>query len=177
MKHLLLSAVFVVPTLAFAAGTSDDNPPTQTGTTTECSGGKIWDEDAGKCVNPQSGSLMDDTLYQAVREFAYAAQYDNALRALAAMSDPMDDRVLTYKGFVNRKLGHIELGNAYYRQAIERNPDNLLARSYMGQGFVEAGDIVAARLQLQEIRARGGAGGWPEASLQNAIERGTTYSY
>ncbi|MEO0765577.1 MAG: hypothetical protein AAFY75_06105 [Pseudomonadota bacterium] len=57
------------------------------------------------------------------------------------------------------------------------NPDNILARSYMGQGMVAAGDKVAAMTQLREIQERGGVGTWAEASLRNAIQSGTTYNY
>jgi hypothetical protein len=54
----------------------------------------------GACVDPQSGALDDDTLYKAARELAYAEQYPETLKVLAQMSDPQDDRVLTYLGFV-----------------------------------------------------------------------------
>ena len=177
MTRLLLAAAFLIPSAAFAVGSNDTSPPKPTETTMECSDGQVWDADAKECVNPQSGSLLDDELYKAAREFAYAGQFDNTLKVLAAMSDPMDDRVLTYKGFVNRKLGHTELGNEFYLQALAVNPDNILARSYMGQGMVEAGDLIAAREQLIEIRLRGGQGTWAEAALQTAIESGKTYSY
>ena len=76
------------------------------------------------------------------------------------------DRVLTYRGFIARKTGNVELGMAYYRQAIARNPDNLLVRSYMGQSLVEQGKPAEARVQLVEILARGGAGTWPAESLR-----------
>lgn len=131
----------------------------------------------GACVDPQSGALDDDTLYKAARELAYAGQYPETLTVLAQMSDPQDDRVLTYLGFVHRKMGNTDLGNAYYRQAIAANPDNLLARSYMGQGFVESGKVTLARAQLIEIRLRGGRDTWPETSLRMAIEEGKTTSY
>lgn len=131
----------------------------------------------GACVDPESGALDDGTLYKAARELAYAGQYPETLKVLAQMSDPQDDRVLTYLGFVHRKMGDAALGNAYYRQAIAKNPDNLLARSYMGQGFVESGDVKLARAQLIEIRLRGGRDTWPETSLRMAIEGGKTSSY
>ena len=176
MHRLLIAAAFCLPTAGFAAST-DSTPPTPTETTRTCTGGQIWSDAAQACVNAQESRLDDDTLYQAARELAYAGQYDNALLVLAAMSDAGDDRVLTYKGFAHRKRGDVDLGNAYYRQAIARNPDNLTARSYMGQGFVEAGNLDAARAQLTEIRARGGRGGWAELSLRLAIENGRGYSY
>ena len=177
MHKIFLTAALVVPTALFAAGGGNDNPPTPTNTTKECTDGQVWSDKDKACVDPQSGALDDDQLYRAARELAYAGQYPETLRVLAAMSDPKDDRVLTYLGFTYRKLGETDLGNAYYRQAIEKNPDNLLARSYMGQGFVEAGDIVSAPAQLVEIRERGGTGTWPETSLRKAILSGYTTSY
>ena len=178
MKTLFLTVAFALPTAAFAAGSDSSSSPSPSDAAANCMKiGKVLASDGKTCVEPSSGALDDDMLYQAAREYAYSGQYDETLEILAAMSDPMDDRVLTYKGFVHRKQGDLVLGNAYYRQAIERNPDNILARSYMGQGFVEAGDFVAARDQLLEIRSRGGEGTWAEASLLKAITDGKTYDY
>ena len=177
MHRLLIAAALILPTAVFAAGGDDKDPPTTTNTTTECTDGMIWSDTENKCVSPQSGALQDDDLYDAARELAYAGQYHETLDVLAAMSDPTDDRVLTYMGFAHRKLGDVELGNAYYRQAIAKNPDNILARSYMGQGFVAAGDLAAARVQLSEIRSRGGRETWAEFSLHQAIETGRVVSY
>ena len=178
MIRLLLAAALILPTAAFAVGSGDSTPPSTTDTTSRCTDGKVWDPRTRGCVTPsQDSRLDDDTLYQAVREFAYAGRNDDALQALAAMSDQGDDRVLTYMGFVHRRMGDAELGNAYYRQALARNPDNLLARSYMGQGMAESGDMAAARLQLAEIRMRGGTGTWAETALMQAIETGRGASY
>ncbi|MDU0112642.1 hypothetical protein RT723_06420 [Psychrosphaera aquimarina] len=91
--------------------------------------------------------------------------------------DKDDPGRLTYMGFTHRKLGNIELGNMFYEQAIAQDPGNILARSYMGQGLVEAGDTAGALVQLRAIQEHGGAGSWSEASLRKAIETGTTYSY
>ena len=93
------------------------------------------------------------------------------------MSEVQTDRVLTYMGFANRKAGRVEEGMKYYLAALEKNPDNILARSYMGQGLVEQGKIELAEAQLDEIVARGGKDTWPEKSLRQAIESGETYSY
>ncbi|WP_172294402.1 hypothetical protein [Pseudoruegeria sp. HB172150] len=177
MRSLLIAIALLLPGAAFAVGSDDDNKPTQTQTTTTCAEGTVWDANTQKCVAPQEGSLTDDELYKAARELAYAGRFDDTLKVLAAMSDPLDDRVLTYKGFVHRSLGDLALGESYYRQAIARNPDNLLARSYMGQGYVAEGRLQEAYAQLVEIRTRGGAGGWPETALRDAILTGTTTSY
>jgi len=177
MTRILLAAALALPTAAFAVGGDSSLPPTPTETTETCTDGQIWSPEAGACVDAQESRLDDDTLYGAAREFAYAGQYDHALTALAAMSTPMDDRVLTYKGFTHRRMGDVALGMAYYRQALEQNPDNLLARSYMGMGLVEDGQPAAARAQLTEIRARGGRGTWAEVALRLAIQGGPSAAY
>lgn len=177
MRSLIFALAFMFPVAAFAAGSSDDAPPVKTNTTKVCKDGKVWDKKKKACANPKKASLDDDTLYQAVREFAYDGQYKQALNVLAAMSDQTESRVLTYYGFANRKAGRVTLGMQYYNAALQADPDNLLARSYMGQGFVASGDLDAARVQLAEIEARGGQNSWPETSLRKAIETGRTYSY
>ena len=93
------------------------------------------------------------------------------------MSDQQDDRVLTYWGFTHRRPGDMDKGMGFYREALEKNPANITARSYMGQAFVELEDLVAARHQLQAIRNLDGTGTWAEISLARAIEDRTTYNY
>ncbi|MEQ9694072.1 hypothetical protein [Shimia sp. SDUM112013] len=175
-RSLAAAALLLAPLSVHAAG-GDDFVPKPTPTTKECKNGKVWSEKKKRCVKPGNASLVDDVLYGAVREYAYAGQYENAQKVLAAMSDQQEDRVLTYWGFTHRKMGNVDLGMSYYEAALETNPDNLLVRSYMGQAFVESGDSYLAYLQLKEIRARGGAGTWPETSLAEAIRTGSTYNY
>jgi len=168
-------AVLAIPS-AFAAGDDVTTPPAPT-PTQRCPDGQIHDQKAGKCVPVKSSSLDDKDRYQAVRELAYAQRYATAALVLDAMTDQLDDRVLTYRGFLMRKTGRLDQAVRYYRSAIERNPNNLLVRSYMGQGFVESGDLAAARRQHEEILARGGKGTWAEVSLRDALASGRTYQY
>lgn len=180
MSYLAQIAVMfslALPGIAFAAGADDSTPPAPTETTTKCKKAEVWDEKTKKCVDAQSGALDNDTLYQAAREIAYADRPDDALVVLSAMTEGDTDRVLTYKGFANRKAGRIEAGMALYQAALAKNPDNILARSYMGQGLVQQGKFQLAALQLEEIAARGGTGTWAEQSLRQALATGQTFSY
>jgi hypothetical protein len=170
LRAPLAALALLFPVAAVAVDT--DTPPEPTPTTTVCTGGQVWDHDEGDCVDVEEGRLDDDALYEAAREFASAGLYRHALGALRAMSDQRSDRVLTYMGFTLRKAGTPEQGMAYYRAALAANPDNLLARSYYGQGLVTLGDLDGAEAQLAEIRARGGAGSWPEIALQASIRSG-----
>lgn len=200
LRTLILTAAIALPlalpTTGFAAGSDSTAKPKATETTQNCFKARqwdpetkayvrfsqkvngVWDASLKKCVRPDKTSHLDsDTLYKAVRELAYAGRFGEVQQVLDQMPDQLDDRVLTYRGFTARKLGDLELADVYYEQALTQNPDNILARSYMGQGKVAAGDKVAAVSQLREIQARGGEGTWAEASLRSAIETGTTYSY
>ena len=177
MFRKTLAIALIIPTLSFGAGGGGGSAPEPSETTKSCINGKVWDKKSKSCVSASNTLLDDETLYGAVREFAYAGQYDHAQTALSAMSNQNDDRVLTYWGFTHRKKGDFETGMAFYRKAIAQNPDNILARSYMGQAFVEQGDLTGAREQLKLIRDGGGKGSWPEAALYQAIETGKTYSY
>lgn len=176
IRTLALITALALPASAFAAGDDTTSPPKDT-KTKNCLGNRVYDEDKGRCVRPEKSSFNQQQLIDAVREKAYAGRYDDAIGVLDAMDNQQSDIVLTYRGFTARKLGDLKLANMYYDQAIAANPDNILARSYMGQGMVEAGDKVAAALQLREIRARGGQGTWAEQSLAQALETGRGYNY
>ncbi|MEL7092342.1 MAG: tetratricopeptide repeat protein [Pseudomonadota bacterium] len=199
LRTLILTTALALPTLALptlANAKGSDEPPKQTQTTKDCFQARQWDPEIGKwvrfsqpvngvwdanirkCIRPdRTGYLGEDTLYKAVRELAYAGRYDDAITVLDQMPNQASDQVMTYRGFTARKLGKLAEAEAYYQEAIALNPDNILARSYMGQGYVTAGKTDAARAQLDEIVARGGTGTWSEVSLRRAIESGTTYSY
>ena len=177
MRLLPTLLIAALPGLALAAGSDDSEPPKPTETTTTCENGQVFDEAKKKCVDPQSGSLSDDQRFGAVRELAWAGQYDNAMIVLAAMTEGETDRVMTYKGFILRKSGHVEAGIAAYEAALVLNPGNILTHSYYGQLLVEMNEIDAARGHLKAIRDHGGSGTWAELALARAIEDGLTYSF
>ncbi|MCF6233304.1 MAG: hypothetical protein L3J36_09450 [Rhodobacteraceae bacterium] len=174
MRFLFL-ILMILPGFAMAAGGATE--PTTTKTSKECKGVKVWDKKTKTCVDPQDSSLDQDELLQAVRELAYAGRNDDAQGVLRQLHDQNDDLVLTYWGFTNRKLGNRALANTFYTRAITLNPDNILARSYMAQGFITEGRVEEAIAQWREIKARGGVGTWAEASLRQAIRTGLTYNY
>ncbi|WP_095590496.1 hypothetical protein [Actibacterium ureilyticum] len=166
---LSLAAVTLMSGAALAAGSDSTTPPKPTETTTVCQDGQIFDAATKTCLDSKADLFDDTNRYEAAREMAYAGQYTEALTVLASAENASDPRILNYKGFVNRKLGHSDLAMAYYTAALKVDPDYILARSYMGQGLVAEGDFVGARNQLIEIRARGGEGSWAEASLEQAL--------
>ena len=177
MRPFLILAVCALPYAALAAGSDDTAAPKPTQTSEDCKDGEIWDEKTALCVAPETTGMNDDQRFLAVRELAYAGRPEDALRVLASMTEGNSDRVLTYLGFANRKAGRLEQGLAYYAQALAQNPDNIQARSYLGQAYVEMNELVLASAELDQIRLRGGSGSWAEVSLAKAVATGQTTSY
>lgn len=62
-------------------------------------------------------------------------------------------RVLTYLGFATRKLGNLDEAFAYYAEALRKDPDNLIARSYLGEAHLARDDLSAAERELEKIEA------------------------
>ena len=178
LKTLTAAATLALLTLPLnAAGSDDATPPTPTETTVVCPEGAIFDANSGVCVLPSESNLTDDQLYDIVRELAYAGRLNTASETLDQMSNQDDDRVLTYRGFIARVSGDFEAGEALYLAAITANPENILARSYLGQGYAAAGETELATIQLAAIEAASGTDNWPYQALSQAIETGTTFAY
>ncbi|WP_439138761.1 tetratricopeptide repeat protein [Roseicyclus sp.] len=181
MRIFHIAAVMLVAaaTMAAAVGLDDDAPPTPTPTTTICPDGQVWDIDAAECVPIDETGLVTDParLIGTARELAYAGRHDDVLALLARASDQDDTMVQTYMGYSLRSMGDMAAGLDHYARALAADPDNLLARSYLGMAHLIAGKTQQAAVQLAEIRARGGAGRWPERALAAAIAQGTPAGY
>lgn len=154
---------------AMSAGEDTTKPPEKTNTTTECKDGKVWDKEKKECVDAKKSSLDDDTLFKAARELAYDGQYENSLKVLDAVRDQNSARILNYRGYSNRKAGRMELGMRYYKRALQADENYILARSYMGQALIEQGKVEEAKVQLIEIRDRGGENTWAYKALLQSL--------
>jgi tetratricopeptide (TPR) repeat protein len=124
------------------------------------------------CVKLESRVLPDEDLYQQGRVLAKAGQYEWALEVLATIQNQNDPRVLNYTGYSNRKAGRVELGISYYHKALAIDPNFVLAREYLGEGYVAAGRIDLARVQLEEIKNRAGVASEEYRDLNKAITTG-----
>jgi tetratricopeptide (TPR) repeat protein len=157
-------------TLAAGGGSSDGSAePVK-----KCKKGEVIKKigNIKKCVKVESGILPDEDLYQQGRVLAKAGQYDWALQVLAAVQNQNDPRVLNYTGYSNRKAGRLEIGITYYRKALAIDPNFVLAREYLGEGYVAAGRIDLAKLELNEIKTRAGTGSEEYQDLSKAITTG-----
>ncbi len=174
-----LGAALAVSPLAFAAGTSSgssDSTTTASPKKLKCKKGEIIKvvkkdgEDKKICAKVTAGILPDDDLYDQGRLLAKDGEYDWALEVLAAVSNQNDPKVLNYTGYSHRKAGRLEIGITYYRKALAINPDFVLAREYLGEGYVAAGRIDLARAELSEIAQRCGENCEEFKDLKTAID-------
>jgi Tetratricopeptide repeat len=138
---------------------------------TECRAGKVWDRKHQKCVQPQQGMLDDDTLYQAGAHLAMAGRYGEAIEVLGYIADKEQPRVLNYLGYSHRKSGRISVGLGYYEEALRLDPDYTLAREYLGEAYLQLGDVASAKGQLDEIEKRRGKGSREYVLLADQIAR------
>ena len=148
-----LAAAMTLPlaTTSYAAGGGGGN------TTVTCRKGKIWDKQKKKCVLiKKESNLSDDNLYEAARDLAYNLRYEEAIETLKLASNQNDPRILNYLGYSTRKLGDVEAGLKYYRTALKADPDYTLVREYMGEAFLQLGQVDKAQEQLAEIKSRCG---------------------
>ena len=94
-----------------------------------------------------------DRAYLDAVALIHEKRYEQAIVALnqsARVFGPHPD-ILTYLGYVNRKLGRLDVAEDYYRQALAAAPDHLGATEYYGELMVVRGDIAGARRMLAKL--------------------------
>ena len=80
-------------------------------------------------------------------------KYEDALWSLRDASlalGPHPD-VLTYQGFANRKLHKYDVAVSYYSAALKLAPDHRGANEYLGEYYVETGQMGLAKQQLVKL--------------------------
>ncbi len=168
---------------AFAAGTAPAAPATPAAPMTaptqmHCKVGEVVKsvKKKGKmmktCVKATAGIIPDNELYAQGYLLAKTGEYDWALSAFNAMTNKQTPETLTMIGYSNRKAGRLEIAVSYYDQALAMQPDYVKAREYLGEGYVAAGRVDLAKLQLAEIAKRAGTTSEEYIDLSKAISGG-----
>lgn len=125
---------------------------------------------------PVSFTVADgDAAYLDAVRLINIGQYDNALAQLRdaqAVFGPHPD-VLTYIGFANRKAGNYDQAIRFYTSALEIQPNHVGANEYLGEYYVELGDMDAARAQLAKLETICNFGCAETDELRSWIETAT----
>ena len=148
---LIFVATQLYTTPVFAAGSSSSSTPKK-----KCKKGYVWSKKYKKCVKKTSELLTDDDLYWQARTHVEDGKYNVALDLLWRVKDQNQARVLNYIGYSTRKLGDVDEGITYYKKALSLDPNYNVAREYLGEGYLQKGDLGSAKQQLAEIATRCG---------------------
>jgi Flp pilus assembly protein TadD len=116
----------------------------------------------GLCLGPAtavdyvrlSPSEFADDLQKA-SALAQAQSYEEAvviLRGLVA-DEPEDADALSLLGYSLRKLGQLDRAEHFYLRALDVEPAHLGANQYLGELYVERGDLEGARVRLEVLEA------------------------
>ena len=81
------------------------------------------------------------------------ADYEDALRVLEKLNreESGNADVLNMLGFAHRKLGRVEAAFGYYREALTIEPRHLGANEYLGELYLESGELQKAEGRLAEL--------------------------
>ena len=91
--------------------------------------------------------------YLAATRLINEARYEEAiagLHAAQAIVGPHPD-ILNYLGYANRKLGRMRKAQDYYAAALAIDPDHKGANEYLGELYLEIGEIDKAKKQLAKL--------------------------
>lgn len=151
----LLASVLMLPSVstetAANEAVSKDTGPARAACDALARGTDDW----RACVGAARAAMPDEELFYAGYWLAKSGHYAEALTYLN-LARVKDERVLTYIGFATRKLGAVEAALSFYRSALTRNPNYVVARAYLGEAYLSQGEPARAKAELAEIAARCG---------------------
>ncbi|WP_245500800.1 tetratricopeptide repeat protein [Rhizobium sp. BK251] len=99
--------------------------------------------------NIESSDAPDLTSVQAK---IAAKDYSGALKELQGIAQTTQQAdVYNLMGFTLRKTGDYRTSLTYYTKALELQPDHRAAREYLGELYVETGDMAKANEQLATL--------------------------
>ena len=94
-----------------------------------------------------------DTQYFAAVALINKGEYQAAFNDLSvtqAVAGPHPD-ITTYMGYTQRKLGNYDVAKSYYAMALDVAPNHKGANEYLGELYVETGEINLAKAQLAKL--------------------------
>jgi Flp pilus assembly protein TadD len=105
-----------------------------------------------------------------VRAKIAAQDYTGALAELRGLAeDNQQADVYNLLGFTLRKTGDYKTSLTYYTKALELQPDHKAAREYLGELYVETGEMAKAEEQVASLKQLCPAGCEELEDLQKAI--------
>lgn len=100
-----------------------------------------------------SGSDETRSAYERAVKLIEAADYEDALEILEKLNreESGNADVLNMLGYAHRKLGRVEAAFGHYREALAIEPRHLGANEYLGELYLETGELEKAEERLAEL--------------------------
>ena len=119
-----------------------------------------------------SGTDRTRSAYEQAVKLVEAADYEDAIQALEklARKESGNANVLNMLGFAHRKLGRVETAFDYYRKALAIEPRHLGANEYLGELYLETGELDKAEERLGELAIACPSGCEERDELSEAID-------
>jgi tetratricopeptide (TPR) repeat protein len=155
----MVRALLAAFTLSIAAGSatadetafSKDVGPARAGCDASPKGSAAWQA----CVGAARAEMSDEELFYAGYWLAKSGRYAEALTYLN-LARSKDARVLTYIGFATRKQGDVDKALPIYAAALQKDPNFVVARAYLGEAYLTKKQPARAKAELAEIANRCG---------------------
>lgn len=99
------------------------------------------------------GGRDGNVAYQAAVAEINRQNYEKAITILQEAANAVGPHpdILTYLGFANRHLGRYDQALKYYTEALAINPEHKGAHEYLGEMYIEMGEMEKARAQLARL--------------------------
>ena len=93
--------------------------------------------------------------YEDAEDAVEDGDYPTAIGLLKKVIATFDDDAdaLNLLGFSHRKLGELAVAFDYYQRALAADPDHKGANEYLGELYLEMGNVDAAEGQLEKLEA------------------------
>lgn len=115
--------------------------------------GALWLSAPAGAVGPETSPLDTHPSYVHARELIRRGDYAAAIRSLAIVrtEHPEAADVYNWLGFAHRKLKDYPTAKLHYDRALALDPGHLGANEYLGEWYVETGDVARARERLARL--------------------------
>jgi tetratricopeptide (TPR) repeat protein len=112
-----------------------------------------WAMGGGGSSSSSSTTSAKDADYTAAEQAVKAQNFNAAIPLLqnVVQRDPKNADAWNYLGFSNRKLGNFPEALADYEKALAIDPDHLGANEYLGELYLQTGDMPKAQERLAKL--------------------------
>ena len=118
------------------------------------------------------GTDQTRSSYEQAVELVEAAGYEDAIRVLDGLErdESGNADVLNMLGYAHRKLGRVETAFDYYGRALAIEPRHLGANEYLGELYLETGELEKAEERLGVLATACPSGCEERDELSEAID-------